>query len=124
VDKELKGMLGLILNKLNELDSKVDSLEAKFELRMDRLESRMDRLESRMDNLESRMDNLESRMDNLESRMDHLESRQDEIYLVVKAIEHNNQVHRAEIDNLKYSVSDVEGTMNTIGDVITKRKAI
>jgi len=96
VDKEIKEMLGFILDKLNELDSKVDSLESKMELRMDRLES----------------------------RMDSLESRQDEIYLVVKAIEHNNQVHRAEIDNLKYTVSNVEGTLNTIGDVITKRKVI
>ncbi|SHH31636.1 M domain protein [Desulfosporosinus lacus] len=103
MENEIKGMLGLILNKLNGLESKVDNLESKMELRMDRLELRMDSLELRMNNLESR---------------------QDEIYLVVKAIEHNNQVHRAEIDNLKHTVSNVEGTINTIGDVITKRKAI
>jgi len=65
-----------------------------------------------------------NKLDNLGSRMDSLESRQDEIYLVVKAIEHNNQVHRAEIDNLRHTVGYVEGTINTIGDVITKRKAI
>ena len=58
------------------------------------------------------------------SKLDSLESRQDEIYLVVKAIEHNNKVHGAEIDNLKYTISYVEGTINTIGDVITTRKAI
>ncbi|SDI05957.1 M domain protein [Desulfosporosinus hippei] len=58
------------------------------------------------------------------NKLNHLESRQDEIYLVVKAIEHNNQVHRAEIDNLKHSVANVEGTLSTIGEVITKRKAI
>ncbi|WP_291299705.1 hypothetical protein [Desulfosporosinus sp. BICA1-9] len=58
MEKEIKEMLGLILNKLVGLESR------------------------------------------MESRMDSLESRQDEIYLVVKAIEHNNQVHRAEIDNL------------------------
>lgn len=53
-----------------------------------------------------------------------LESRQDEIYLVVKAIEHNNEVHGAEIDNLKFKVSHTEGTINAIGNVITTRKAI
>ena len=89
MDKEIKEMLGFILDKLNELDTKVDNLESK-----------------------------------MESRIDSLESRQDEIYLVVKAIEHNNQVHRAEIDNLKYTINNVEGTLNSIGDVITKRKAI
>ena len=53
-----------------------------------------------------------------------LESRQDEIYIVVKAIEHNNVVHGAEIDNLKFKVSHTEGTINAVGNVITTRKAI
>lgn len=65
-----------------------------------------------------------NKLNNLESKMNNLESRQDEIFLVVKAIEHNNQVHRAEIDNLRHSVANVEGTLCTIGEVITKRKAI
>ncbi|WP_298199644.1 M domain protein [Desulfosporosinus sp.] len=113
MENEIKGMLGLILNKLDGLESKVDSLDSK-----------VDNLELRMGKLELRMDNLELRMDNLELKMGNLESRQDEIYLVVKAIEHNNQVHRAEIDNLKHTVGNVEGTINTIGDVIAKRKAM
>ena len=103
MDKEIKEMLGFILDKLNELDSKVDSLESKMELRMDR---------------------LESRMDSQESRMDRLESRQDEIYLIVKAIEHSNQVRGAEIDSLKFRGSHLEGTINAIGEVIITRKAI
>ena len=65
-----------------------------------------------------------NKLDGLESRMDRLESRQDEIFLVVKAIEHNNQVHGAEIDNLKFKVSQMEGTLNAVGNVITTRKAI
>ena len=96
MENELKEMLGLILNKLDGLESRIDSLESRMESRMDRLESRMDRLESR----------------------------QDEIYLVVKAIEHSNQVHGAEIDNLKFKVSHMEGTINAVGDVITTRKAV
>ena len=92
MDKEIKEMLGLILNKIV--------------------------------GIESRLDRIESRMDGLESRLDRLESRQDEIFLVVKAIEHNNQVHGAEIDNLKFKVNHVEGTMDAVGNVITTRKAI
>jgi len=111
--KEIKEMLGLIINKLDGLES-----------RMDRLESRMDSIELRMDRLESRMDSLELRMDNIESQMDRLESRQAEIYLAVKAIEHNNLVHGAEIDNIKFKVNYFEGTLNAVGDVITSRKAI
>jgi len=85
MEKEIKEMLGLILDKL---------------------------------------DKIESGMDKQESRMDRLESRQDEIFMVVKAIEHNNQVHGAEIDSFKLKVHHIEGTLNTIGDVIIKRKAI
>jgi len=103
VEKESQRTLELILKKLNELDSKVDNLDFK------------------VDNLDTRVNSLESKMD---LRMDSLELRQNEIYLVVKAIEHNSQVHRAEVDNLKYTISNLEGTINTIGDVITKRKAI
>ena len=72
----------------------------------------------------NKFDGLESRFDSLESRFDGLESRQDEIFLVVKAIEHNNLVHGAEIDNLKFKVSHTEGTINAVGNVITARKAI
>ena len=65
-----------------------------------------------------------TKLDGLESRMDRLELRQDEIYLVVKAIEHNNEVHGAEIDNLKIKTIHIEGTINAVGNVFTTRKAI
>lgn len=58
------------------------------------------------------------------TKIESLESRQDEIYLIVKAIEHNNQVHGAEIDNLKFRANHMEGTINAVGNVITTRKAI
>lgn len=64
------------------------------------------------------------KFDHLESRMNNMESRQDEIFMVVKAIEHNNQVHGAELDNLNYKTNRLEGTINEIGDVINTRKAI
>ncbi|MHB8073325.1 M domain protein [Desulfosporosinus fructosivorans] len=67
---------------------------------------------------------LLKRFDGIETRLDRLESRQDEIFLVVKAIEHNNLVHGAEIDNLKFKTSHIEGTINAVGNVITTRKAI
>ncbi|MDR3541222.1 MAG: M domain protein [Desulfosporosinus sp.] len=87
MEKEIKEVLGLILNKL--------------------------------DGLESRMERFESQMDRFGSRMDRLESRQEEIYMVVKAIEHNNEVHGAEIDQIKFKLHYIEGTFKAIGDVIT-----
>lgn len=99
MEQETKEILGIILNKLDDIVQ-------------------------RLDRVEQRLDKVEQRLDNLEQRMDHLEARQDEIFIVVKAIEHNNQVHRAEIDSLKHTAGNLEGTINAIGDVITKRKAM
>jgi hypothetical protein len=106
MEREIIEMFSLLLKKFDVLESKIDGLESKI------------------DGLESRIDGLESRIDGLELRMDRLESRQDEIYLIVKAIEHNNQVHGAELDNLKFKVNQMEGTINAVGDVITTRKAV
>ena len=99
MDNEIKEMFGVILNKLNGIESRIDRIE----LRMDRFELRMDKFEL---------------------RMNKLDSRQDEIFLVVKAIEHNNTVHGAEIDNIKFKVHHLDGTFNAMGELITSRKAV
>src|SRR5665648_867196 len=113
MEKDLKDMFELILNKLDGINSRLDGID-----------TRMDRFELRMDRLESKMEKIELRMDKIESRMDKVESRQDEIYLVAKAIEHNNLVHGAEVDNIKFKVSSIEGTVNAVGNVFITRKAI
>lgn len=99
MDHEIKEMFGVILNKLNGIESRIDRIEL-------------------------RMDKLELRMDKFELRMSKLDSRQDEIFLVVKAIEHNNTVHGAEIDTIKFKVHHLDGTFNAMGEVITSRKAV
>ncbi len=65
-----------------------------------------------------------SKLDNIEKKQESMEKRQDEIFDVVKAIEHSNNIKTAEIDNLKYKVAHVEGTINGIGNFIEKRRAI
>src|SRR5665648_379962 len=106
MEKDLKDMFELILNKLDGINSRLDGID------------------TRMDRFELRMDRFELSMDRFESRMDKVESRQDEIYLVAKAIEHNNLVHGAEVDNIKFKVSSIEGTVNAVGNVFITRKAI
>ncbi|MHB8074773.1 M domain protein [Desulfosporosinus fructosivorans] len=58
------------------------------------------------------------------NKLNDMESRQNEIYQAVKAIEHANQVHRAEIDNVKVRADYLEGTFNNIGKVLNTRKSI
>ncbi|OAA86903.1 hypothetical protein [Clostridium ljungdahlii] len=71
-----------------------------------------------------KLDNIEKRFDNVEKRLDNMEKRQDEIYNVVKAIEHSNNVRKAEIDNLTHKVAHIEGTVNGVGELIQNRRSI
>ena len=72
---------------------------------------------------ESQKEMKESQKEMKESRK-RLETRQDEIFSVVKAIEHSNNTHKAEIDNIVYKVAHTEGIINKIGNVIIENRAI
>ena len=63
-------------------------------------------------------------LDLILNKLNAMETRQDEIYQVVKAIEHTNQVHKAEIDSLNIRVSHAEGTLSAVGDAFNKRKVV
>ena len=56
-------------------------------------------------------------------KLESMEKRQDEIFGVVKAIEHSNNAHKAEIDNLTHRVAHVEGTVTGVAEFIQKRRA-
>jgi len=106
MDNETKQIFEMLLKRL-------DSIE----------EGQKDLVESQNELMESQNELMESQKGMIESQR-NMEMRQDEIFLVVKAIEHSNNTHKAEIDNLTYKVVHTEGTINKIGDVITERRAI
>ncbi|SPF37049.1 conserved hypothetical protein [Candidatus Desulfosporosinus infrequens] len=58
------------------------------------------------------------------NKLNNMETKQNEIYQVVKAIEHANQVLRAEIDNVKVRADYLKGTFNNIGKVLNTRKSV
>ena len=58
------------------------------------------------------------------NKLDSLDKRQNEIYSIVRSIEHSNNTHKAEIDNLNHKVAHNEGIINKIGDVINKSRSI
>ena len=78
----------------------------------------------KLDSMEKRQENMEERYDNMGKKYDNMDKKQDEIYSVVKAIEHSNNVRKAEIDNLTHKVAHVEGTINGVGELIQDRRLI
>jgi hypothetical protein len=71
-----------------------------------------------------KLENIETRIGNIETRMEKMESRQNEMFEVVKAIEHSNNTHKAEIDQLIYKTPHIEATINGVGEFIIKQKAV
>lgn len=103
MDKATKNMFELILGKLDGIGTRLDSIE------------------KRLDSVENRLDSVENRLDALETGFKNIEKRQEEMYIIMKSIEHNNEIHKAEIDNIKVRTGYLEGTINNIGEVINTR---
>lgn len=97
-----------------------EDIKQMFDVIMQKLEN----IEKRQANMEKSQANMEISQENMEKRQVSMEKRQDEIFTVVKAIEHSNNIHKAEIDNLTYKVAHIEGTINKVGDVIESSRAI
>ncbi|TYQ15988.1 UNVERIFIED_CONTAM: hypothetical protein Cloal_2486 [Acetivibrio alkalicellulosi] len=54
----------------------------------------------------------------INNRLGNIETRQDEIYQVVRAIEHSNNVGKAELDDHNIRLAKNEGTLKKIAKVI------
>ena len=78
-----------------------------------------------MDNETKKMfEMLMKKLETISEDQKNMKITQDEIFSVVKAIEHSNTTHKAEIDNITYKVAHTEGTINKIGNVISESRAV
>ena len=85
---------------------------------------KLDNIEESQKEMKESQRSMEVRQDEMLESQRSMEIRQDEIFSVVKAIEHNNNNHKAEIDNISYKVAHIEGTINKVCDVILDRRLI
>lgn len=77
-----------------------------------------------MDNeIKQVLDLILNKLSNLEKRQESMEKRQDEIFNVVKAIEHSNNTGKADLDNLTHKVAHIEGTIDTAGKILQRKRA-
>ena len=81
-------------------------------------------LMKKLDTIEESQKEMKESQKDMDERQKNMEIRQDEIFSVVKAIEHSNTTHKAEIDNITYKVAHTEGTINKIGDIISESRAV
>ena len=120
MDSETKKVFELLIDKIDNLSEKQDCMGA----RLDKIEIRLDNMDARLDKIEIRLDNMDARLDKMETRLDNMEIRQDEMFSIVKAIEHSNATHKAELDNMTHKLAHTEGIFNKIGNVIVESRAL
>ena len=64
--------------------------------------------------INNRIDGIESNVGELKEGQKRVETRQDEIYQVVRAIEHSNQVGKSELDSQNIRLAKVEGKLKRV----------
>ncbi|MFL0196450.1 hypothetical protein ACJDU8_12915 [Clostridium sp. WILCCON 0269] len=63
---------------------------------------------------------LQEEISPIKSQLDGLQSQVQENTQILKALEHNSQVHKAEIDNLTHAVAELSGDVKSIKAAVTK----
>jgi len=106
----------LVLRELTDIKDKVGGIEG----RVAGIEGRVAGIEGRVAGIETIQKDIQNNLNRLETRMERVEVRQDEIYQVVKAIEHSNQVGRSETDSQSLRLAGVEGKLKKVAGVLSE----
>lgn len=73
-----------------------------------------------MNNTEKLLQQILDSQNKTNERLDKLEAQTSENTQILKALEHNSQVHKAEIDNLTHAVAELTGDVKSIKAAVTK----
>lgn len=73
-----------------------------------------------MNNTEKLLQQILDSQNKTNERLDKLEAQTTENTQILKALEHNSQVHKAEIDNLTHAVAELTGDVRSIKAAVTK----
>ncbi|MBV4447717.1 hypothetical protein KM799_14015 [Clostridium tyrobutyricum] len=71
-------------------------------------------------NLTGKVDSMDNRFDLIQSRLDELKFQTTENTQILKALEHNSQIHKAEIDNLTPTAAQISGDVKSIKSAVIK----
>ncbi len=106
--------LKVIIDKLDEMESRFDKMETRF----DEMETRFDKMENRFDKMENRFDEMENRFDKMETRIDEMETRFDN-KLDARLCESENMILEYVDDRTKYlegKIDSIQKDVNQLND--------
>ena len=106
MDKDVKQMFELILQKFDGIDARFDGMD------------------KRLDGMDKRFDGIDARLDGIDVRLDGIEKRQEEMYLMQKSLEENIKITRAEQDKMMYTVADIQGKVLKLSSQVEDHESV
>ncbi len=112
MDQEIKDMLSMMLNKFDKMDDKFDKMEE----RLDKMDKRFDKMEDRFNKIDDQFEGIEQRLDQVENNQQSMKDQMLENTRILKALEHAQEVHKADTDALLHRGSRVEEELKNVAE--------
>jgi chromosome segregation ATPase len=107
MDKEL---LEFLQNMQQQMNERFNTIDKRFNI----IDKRLDSIDKRIDSMDKRIDSMDKRIDSMDKRIDLIQEQVTENTHLLKALEENAKVTRAEQEKLSYKISEIEGDTKSI----------
>ncbi len=127
MDKEIKQMFQIILDKLNGMEKRQESMDNKLESiekRQESMDNRLESIEKRQESMDNRLKSIEKRQESMDNRLKSIEKRQDEMYIMQRALEENIKVTRAEHEKMVYVLADIQGKVTKLTEEVEEHETV
>lgn len=108
----MEDTLEKILAKVEKIDSKFDKVDQRLERmdsKFDKVDQKLERMDSRFDKVDQRFELIDSSFEQVNKDISHIKSQQKENTAILRALEHANEVNKAELDKLNINVAKLSG---------------
>ena len=90
----------------------IDSRLVSMDSRQKSMDSRQECMDSRLASVDSRLANVDSRLASVDSRLENVEGQVQENNGFIKALVHQSEYQKAQMDELTHTTARIEGRLN------------
>lgn len=97
-------------NRLGRLEQRFDNLDAK----VDGLDTKVNKLDAKVSELDTKVNSLDEKVNSLDGKVDHLEIGQKELYQLVSAVRHRQELGDAKLESISMDVHKLHGELASL----------
>jgi len=110
--------------KIDERFISIDERFAKIDERFAKIDEQFVKIDERFAKVDERFVKVFEFLKKIDCRLDNLQSRQDEIYEIVRGLEENAGITRAELDKLNYNFAEVDGRLDKLSIIAEDHSSV